>query len=121
MLPQSLSPGNEQRDFWSSAAANEPDSRNYSGITDPVVDALIDEVIFAEDRESLVATTHALDRVLLWGYYYIPQWYSPEVWLAWWDKFGIPETQPPYIGVDLDSWWVIPEKEAALEAAGERE
>ncbi len=118
VLLQSLSPGNEQRDFWSSSAADEPDSRNFSGITDPVVDALVDEVIFAKDRETLVAATHALDRVLLWGYYYIPQWHTPEVWLAWWDKFGIPDTQPAYAGADLESWWVIPEKEAALTAAG---
>jgi len=117
-LAQSLSPGNEQRDFWSSTAADQPDSRNFSGIHDPVVDALVDKVIFAKDREELVATTHALDRVLLWGYYYIPQWYSPEVWLAWWDKFGMPENQPEYVGVDIDSWWIIPEKEAALATDG---
>ncbi|MCI5078050.1 extracellular solute-binding protein [Oricola sp.] len=119
VLSQSLSPGNEQRDFWSSTAASQPDSRNYSGIQDPVVDALVDKVIFATDREELVATTHALDRVLLWNYYYIPQWYTPEVWLAWWDKFGMPDTQPSYIGVDLDSWWVVPEKEAAVATDGD--
>ena len=118
VLAQSLSPGNEQRDFWSSSAADQPDSRNLSGIQDPVVDALVDKVIFAKDREDLVAATHALDRVLLWGYYYIPQWYTPEVWLAWWDKFGIPEKQPEYVGADIDSWWIIPEKEAALAAGG---
>ncbi|MCK5749259.1 MAG: ABC transporter substrate-binding protein, partial [Oricola sp.] len=118
MLAQSLSPGNEQRDFWSSTAADQPDSRNFSGIQDPVVDALVDKVIFAKDREELVAATHALDRVLLWGYYYIPQWYTPEVWLAWWDKFGIPEKQPEYVGADIDSWWIIPEKAAALAAEG---
>ncbi|WP_425419826.1 extracellular solute-binding protein [Oricola indica] len=118
ILAQSLSPGNEQRDFWSSTAADQPDSRNYSGIKDPVVDALVDRVIFAKDREELIATTHALDRVLLWGYYYIPQFYSPEVWLAWWDKFGMPDKQPSYIGADIDSWWVIPEKEAALATNG---
>ena len=118
MLAQSLSPGNEQRDFWSSTAADQPDSRNYSGIRNPVVDALVDKVIFAKDRETLVATTHALDRVLLWGYYYIPQWYSDALWLAWWDKFGLPDKQPAYIGADIDSWWIIPEKEAALPEEG---
>lgn len=117
-LLQSLSPGNEQRDFWSSSAADQPDSRNYSGIKDPIVDALVDKIIFTKDREELVVTTQALDRVLLWGYYYIPQWYSPEVWLAWWDKFGMPEKQPSYIGADIDSWWIVPEKAAALEQAG---
>lgn len=118
VLAQSLSPGNEQRDFWSSTAAGQPDSRNFSGIQDPVVDALVDKVIFAGNREELVAATHALDRVLLWGYYYIPQWYTPEVWLAWWDKFGMPDKQPEYIGADIDSWWIIPEKEAALSSEG---
>ncbi|MFZ2103736.1 MAG: extracellular solute-binding protein [Oricola sp.] len=118
LLAQSLSPGNEQRDFWTSTAADQPDSRNYSGIKDPVVDALVDKVILATDRDDLVATTHALDRVLLWNYYYIPQWYTPEVWLAWWDKFGIPEKQPSYIGADLDSWWIVPEKESALANTG---
>jgi microcin C transport system substrate-binding protein len=118
MLAQSLSPGNEQRDFWSSTAADQPDSRNYSGIRNPVVDALVDKVIFAKDRETLVAATHALDRVLLWGYYYIPQWYSDALWLAWWDKFGLPDKQPAYIGADIDSWWIIPEKEAALPEEG---
>ena len=118
LLLQSLSPGNEQRDFWSSTAADQPDSRNYSGIKDPVVDALVDKIILATDRDDLVATTHALDRVLLWDYYYIPQWYTPEVWLAWWDKFGMPEKQPSYIGADIDSWWIDPEKEAALATSG---
>lgn len=118
ILAQSLSPGNEQRDFWSSAAADKAGSRNLSGIKDPVVDALVDKIIFAMDRDELVATTRALDRVLLWNFYYIPQYHTPEVWLAWWDKFGMPEKQPAYVGVDTDSWWIIPEKEAALPKGG---
>jgi microcin C transport system substrate-binding protein len=114
VLGQSLSPGNEQRDFWSTKAADTPGSRNMSGIKDQVVDTLVDRIIFAKDRAELVALTHALDRILLWSYYYIPQYYTPEVWLAWWDKFGMPPTQPLSVGVDTDSWWIIPEKEAAL-------
>jgi microcin C transport system substrate-binding protein len=121
LLAQSLSPGNEQRDFWDSASVSQPDSRNFSGISDPVVDALVDKVIFAKDRETLMAATHALDRVLLWGYYYIPQWHSPEVWLAWWDKFGMPGEQPSYLGADIDSWWIIPDKEAEMPTDGEAE
>lgn len=105
-LAQSLSPGNEQRDFWSSAAADKPDSRNMSGIKNPVVDALVDKIIFAENRDELIALTHALDRVLLWNYYYIPQWHSPEEWLAWWDKFDFVDKQPTYSGVDTSSWWI---------------
>lgn len=106
VLAQSLSPGNEQRDFWSSAAADRADSRNMSGIKNPVVDTLIDKIIFAENRSELKALTHALDRILLWNYYYIPQWHSPEDWIAWWDKFGFVDSQPTYVGVDFQSWWV---------------
>ena len=73
LLPQSPSPGNEQREFWTSKAADTPGSRNLSGIKDPVVDALVERVIFATDRDDLLAATHALDRVLLWNYYVVPQ------------------------------------------------
>jgi microcin C transport system substrate-binding protein len=116
ILNQSASPGNEQRDFWGSKAADAPGSRNVMGIKDPVVDALVDRVIFATNREDLVAATHALDRVLLWNYYVVPQYHRPVQWVAHWNKFGIPEKQPEYIGADIESWWVDPEKEAALAA-----
>lgn len=118
VLAQSLSPGNEQRDFWSTTAAGTEGSRNLSGIADPMIDALVDRIILATDREDLVAATHALDRVLLWNYYYIPQYHSPEEWVAWWDKFGMPQTQPSYVGVDTNSWWIDTEKEAALTGGG---
>ncbi len=116
VLPQSDSPGNEQRDFWSSKAADTPGSRNYEGIKDPVVDALVERVIFASDREDLLAATHALDRVLLWNFYVVPQLTRPDVWLAYWNKFGIPEKQPNYYGPDIESWWIDPDKEKALAA-----
>lgn len=116
LTAQTQSPGNEQREYWSSKAADTPGSRNYAGIKNPVVDALVDRVIFAADREDLVAATHALDRVLLWNYYTVPQWHLPKVWMAYWNKFGIPEQQPAYLGVDTESWWVDKEKEAALAA-----
>lgn len=105
---QSLSPGNEQRDFWSSAAADAPGSRNYAGIKNPAVDTLIDDVIHAPDRDSLVAATRALDRVLLWNYYVVPQWYLGKVWLAYWNRFGMPEKQPAYVTIDPFSWWIKP-------------
>ncbi len=115
-LPQTESPGNEQRDFWSSKAADSPGSRNYAGIKNPVVDALVDRVIFTSDREDLVAATRALDRVLLWNFYVVPQFTRDVEWLAYWNKFGIPEKQPTYIGADVKSWWIDVEKEKALAA-----
>ena len=116
VLAQSDSPGNEQRDFWSTKAADTPGSRNLSGIKNPVVDALVERIIFATDRDDLVAATHALDRVLLWNFYVVPQYHRPVVWLAYWNKFGIPEKQPDYVGPDTESWWVDPTKESALSA-----
>ena len=113
VIGQSLSPGNEQRDFWSSAKADEPGSRNLAGIKDPVVDALVDLVISAPDRESLVNRTRALDRVLLWGHYVIPNWHIRVFRVASWDKFGRPAVSPKY-AFGLDSWWVDAEKAAAL-------
>jgi len=115
-LAQSESPGNEQREFWSSKAADTPGSRNYSGIKDPVIDKLVERVIFATDREDLLAATHALDRILLWNYYVVPQLTRDVDFYAYWNKFGIPEKQPTYIGPDTESWWIDPEKEAALAA-----
>ncbi|MGN6765485.1 MAG: extracellular solute-binding protein, partial [Rhizobiaceae bacterium] len=114
VMMQSESPGNEQRDFWSSAAADAPGSRNLMGIKNPAVDKLVDRVIFTKDRDDLVAATRALDRVLLWNYYVVPQWYAPGLRVAYWNKFGIPKKQPGYIGVDFDSWWIDEAKAAAL-------
>ncbi|WP_442880069.1 extracellular solute-binding protein [Aurantimonas sp. A2-1-M11] len=102
---QSLSPGNEQRDFWSTTAADAPGSRNYSGIKNPAIDQLINDIVYAPSREDLVAATRALDRVLLWEYYVIPQWYKAEDWLAYWDKLQMPEKGPAYNGIDPFSWW----------------
>ena len=106
---QSLSPGNEQRDFWSCAARDTNGSRNHPGICDPVVDALIERVIQAESREDLVAATRALDRVLLNGHYVIPHWHSPVTRVAYWDKFARAPVDPRY-GLDLNAWWVDPRK-----------
>lgn len=115
VLAQSQSPGNEQREFWSSEAAEIEGSRNYAGIADPAIDELVDRVIFSEDREDLVAATQALDRVLLWNYYVVPQWHLAEVWVAYWDKFGMPDEQPAYAGIDVESWWIEPEEEEELD------
>jgi len=115
-FPQSESPGNEQRDFWSSDAADRQGSRNVIGIKNPVVDALIEKIVAATDRKSLVAATRALDRVLLWNHYVIPQYHVRIDRLAYWDKFGRP-AKPPKYGSDIFSWWIDPAKEAALAAA----
>jgi microcin C transport system substrate-binding protein len=111
---QSLSPGNEQRDYWGSEAAGTPGSRNTIGITNPAVDHLIDKIIQAPTREDLVTATRALDRVLLWGHYVIPHWHTRTFRVAYWDKFDRPNTTPPY-GLPLFSWWVDPVKVAAVE------
>ncbi|MEL7274555.1 MAG: extracellular solute-binding protein [Pseudomonadota bacterium] len=114
VIRQSQSPGNEQREYWSSDAADRPGSRNYFGAKEKTIDALIERIIYAKDRAELVATTRALDRVLLFNYYTVPQWYLDKARVAYWDKFGIPTPQPTYVGVDLESWWIDPEKAKAL-------
>ena len=103
---QSLSPGNEQRGFWSSQAADQPGSRNLIGIKNPAVDSLIERVIFTRDREDLVAATRALDRVLLWNFYVVPQWTYGKQRTARWDRFGHPETMPKYGASAFPTiWW----------------
>ncbi len=113
---QSQSPGNEQRDFWHSAVADEHGSRNLMGIKDPVVDALIDLVIEAPDREALIQRTRALDRVLLWGHYLVPHWHLGKWWLAYWDKFDRPKKLPPFSPGFPDIWWIDNARAAALSA-----
>jgi microcin C transport system substrate-binding protein len=111
--PESLSPGNEQRDFWSSAAAELQGSRNYVGIKNPAVDALIDQLIFAKDRAELVATTKALDRVLLWNHYVVPQFTIDRVRSARWDRFARKDPLPDYAGAAFPTvWWWDAEKAA---------
>ena len=117
---QSDSPGNEQRDFWGSAAADLPGGRNYAGIKDPVVDELIELIISAPDRESLIARTRALDRVLLWGHYVIPQWHARNQRIAYWNKFSRPALTPRN-GTSLSYWWIDAVKASALDARKESE
>lgn len=104
-IPQSLSPGNEQREFWHSEKADVPGSRNWIGIQSDVVDTLIDIIINAPSREDLVAASRALDRVLLWDYYVVPQWHLNAFRVAYRDKFGRPEVQAPYDFNLQDTWW----------------
>lgn len=109
----SLSPGNEQREYWGSAAAKIPGSRNIAGISDPAVDALIDKVVYATDRAELLAATHALDRVLLANYFVIPQFYSTDTRYAYWNRFGHPEQLPKYSFGFPDIWWYDAPRAAA--------
>ena len=112
---ESLSPGNEQRGYWGSQAADQPGSRNLVGIKNPAVDELINRVIFSKDRAELVAATHALDRVLLWNFYVVPQWASSVVRTARWDRFGRPTTLPKYgLSGFPTIWWWDAEKAAKL-------
>jgi microcin C transport system substrate-binding protein len=112
---QSLSPGNEQRGYWGSAAADQPGSRNLIGIKNPAVDALIDRVVFAKDRQELVAATKALDRVLLWNNYVVPQWTYGKVRTARWDRFGRPKVLPKYAASGFPTvWWWDAEKAAKV-------
>jgi microcin C transport system substrate-binding protein len=111
---QSLSPGNEQRDFWGSDKADVNGSRNIIGIKSPVVDALIEKIIMASDRDALVAYTRALDRVLLWGHYVIPHWYVDYYRVAYWDKFGRPAVSPKYALGVLNTWWYDAAKAAKI-------
>ena len=111
--PQSLSPGNEQRDLWSSQAAATHGSRNYVGIKNTAVDALIERVIFAKSRDELVAATRALDRVLLWNHYVVPQFTHDKVWAARWNRFGRPDPLPMYGGAAFPTvWWWDAERAA---------
>ncbi len=112
---QSLSPGNEQREFWGSKAADEQGSRNTLGVKSPIIDELVEELIRAPDRASLVAHTRALDRILQYGYYVIPNFHNTAFWVAHWDKFRRPEISPKY-GLGLDTWWVDPKAEQTVEA-----
>jgi microcin C transport system substrate-binding protein len=102
---QSESPGNEQRDFWGSDAAGREGSTNLIGVKSPAIDKLIDRVIFAKDRAELVAATRALDRVLLWNEFVVPQWYSPTVRIAYWDRYGQPKVLPGLTPGFLQVWW----------------
>ena len=113
--PESLSPGNEQRDYWGSQAADTLGSRNYIGIKNPAVDALVDRVIFAKDRAELVAATRALDRVLLWNHYVVPQYSIDQTRTARWDRFGHPGVLPKYAEPAFPTvWWWDAEKAARI-------
>ena len=110
---QSLSPGNEQRNFWGSNAADTNGSRNIIGIKNPAIDKLIEKVISAEDRKNLITVTRALDRTLLWNHYVIPQWHISAYRVLYWDIFGKPKIRPKY-ALGTNTWWIDVNKEGTI-------
>jgi microcin C transport system substrate-binding protein len=110
---QSLSPGNEQRDFFGSEFADKKRSRNYVGIKNKAIDVLIDKIILAPDRTSLIAAVKAMDRVLMWNHYVVPMWFKATDWVAYWKRVRHPDNMPGYALGYPDIWWF--DKEAAAE------
>ena len=102
---QSLSPGNEQREFWGAEAAGKDGSRNYAGIKNPAIDKIIETLIFAKDRQSLITACKALDRVLMWNHYMVPMWYLSYERIARWDRFGRPGKLPDFSNGFPTIWW----------------
>jgi microcin C transport system substrate-binding protein len=113
---ESESPGNEQVGYWTCGSAKQEGSDNLMGVCAPAIDALVGKLIAAPDRASLVTAAHALDRVLLWGWYMVPNWYLQSVRVAYWDRFGHPN-HPVRTGLDFDSWWVDQALAAKTDAA----
>lgn len=111
---QSLSPGNEQFDYFGSRAADREASRNFGGIADPAVDALIEEVVFAEDRDRLIDATRALDRVLMANQYVIPSYTARNSRIAYWNRFDHPDPLPTYSIGFPTIWWYDAEKAEAI-------
>ena len=114
---QSMSPGNEQRYYWGSEEAGKNGTKNYAGIKNPAIDALIDKVIFTKDRKGLITACRALDRALIWNHYMVPMWYGANERIAYWNRFGMPEKTPDYnLGFPTTWWW--DEAKAKNTAAG---
>jgi len=111
----SNTPGDSLRTFFSSQAAAMRGSQNLAGMSDPVVDALIEKIIAADSRASLTTSCRVLDRVIRAGRYWVPHWYKPSHWLAYWDVFRRPATKPRYARGAPDTWWYDRDKAAKLE------
>jgi microcin C transport system substrate-binding protein len=109
-------PGNELRDYFSCASAKAQGSANMPGVCDPAVDAMIEKVVTAQDRPTLLTAAHALDRVLLWRWYMVPNYSNQRFRVAWWNRFGYPD-KPIREGFNFDTWWVDAAKAAATDAA----
>jgi microcin C transport system substrate-binding protein len=114
----SATPGDSLRSFFSSQAAALKGSNNLAGIADPAVDALIDCIIAAPTRPALTVACRALDRLIRAGRYWIPHWYKPSHWIAYWDVFGRPPAQPRYFRGIPETWWYDADKAAKIQRAG---
>jgi microcin C transport system substrate-binding protein len=113
-FPQSSSPGNEQREYWDSSSADKPGSYNLIGLKSPAIDTLVDGLINSDTRQSLIDHAKALDRVLLWGYYVIPNWYIKTWRVAYWNHIAHPKV-PPLYDVGISTWWIKPDAKPAVE------
>lgn len=113
---QSSSPGNEQREYWHSASADNPGSRNFIGLKNPAIDTLVEKLIAADSREELITRTRALDRVLLWGHYVIPNWHIKTWRVAYWNHLAHPDTTPQS-DIGLMTWWHKPDTEVPVPEA----
>jgi len=114
----SHAPGDSLRSYFSSKSAAIKGTQNVAGIADPAVDALIEKIIAAQNRQALVTAARAFDRVIRAGRYWIPHWYKGAHWIAYWDTFGHPPTKPRYARGAPDTWWHDREKAAKLDRAG---
>lgn len=117
---QPMTPGIEQRNYWSARSAATVGSFNFSGVNDPVVDDLVERIVSARSRDELRAATRALDRVLMWGWYVIPHWYSGTFKLGYWDRFVRPARKPLYDVGLTETWWIDPVKDKALNLPRQR-
>ena len=110
---ESLLPGNEQRGYWGSQAADQAGADNVIGIKNPAVDAMIEHIVYAKNQADLVAATKALDRVLLWNHYVVPQWAYSKLRTARWDRFSHPDPLPKYgMSAFPTLWWWDADKAA---------
>jgi microcin C transport system substrate-binding protein len=114
----SITPGESLRNYLSSQAASIKGSQNIAGVSDPVIDALIDKVIAAETRPALITAARCLDRVFRVGHYWIPHWFKASHWIAYWDAFGRPDTKPRYARGAPDTWWLDGEKASKIGQSG---
>lgn len=115
-FPQSASPGNEQREYWGSASADRPGSRNVIGLKDPAIDNLVDQLTNASSRQQLITDAKALDRALKWGYYVVPNWHIKTWRVAYWQNVQHPQTTPAY-DIGTETWWAKPANGAAAAAS----